>query len=355
MSYVWDETEDDPFAKGKYDVRTVMLEGLASDYLTALNKLMPDFFQDTTATSQLMAYQFNDPCYYLQIDLNLTNHPALTSLTAGGKSTKPVSMPLRQTKSAAATATRPTPPPKRVTTEVEPSFPVPPHLDNAARAIRKHPLKVVNPPPNQHPIQPLPKFAKLISYPRPPLTSPTPDDPAPSPVLNYFFWSADVPGTPDNPGAIPMRADNVSQDIIFSIRIIDHADNFNLTSISITIPMGAPITKPSQNPGPLTQAYTGPGATMLSNLRFNPLVSNDTDTNSLVITLIPRSLQGFVELARQTELSFMLSSVVVNYSPKGPATVFVSPTISEIYTSQTQCPQQIPAPLMTLTMPSSKK
>jgi hypothetical protein len=126
-----------------------------------------------------------------------------------------------------------------------------------------------------------------------------------------------------------MHADNVPQDIIFSIRIINHADNFNLTSISITIPMGVPITSPSQNPGPLTQAYTGPGATMLSNLRFNPLVSNDTDTNSLVITLIPRSLQGFVELASQTELNFMLSSVVVNYSPNGPATVFVRPTISE--------------------------
>jgi hypothetical protein len=162
-----------------------MLEGLASDYLTALNNMMPDFFKDKTATSQLMAYQFNDPCYYLQIDLNLTNYPTLSSLTAGGKSTKPVSMPLRETKSA--TATGPTPPPKRVITEVEPSYPVPPLLDNEARAIRKHPLKVVNPPPNQHPIQRLPKFAKLIPSPRPPLTSPTPDDPAGSPVLNYFF------------------------------------------------------------------------------------------------------------------------------------------------------------------------
>jgi hypothetical protein len=145
-----------------------------------------------------------------------------------------------------------------------------------------------------------------------------------------------------------MRADNVPQDIIFSIRILANTFSYNLLYIQIVIPLGAPLQHFQDNPGPLAEQYTGSGASMLSNLRFNPLVNISDDHNTLIIRLMPRTRKQFVLLSQQHELSFMLNSVVVNASPDSVPFVNVVPEIVEVYQDYSQAPQQDPVPMMVL-------
>ncbi|EXJ83693.1 hypothetical protein A1O1_07317 [Capronia coronata CBS 617.96] len=342
LSYIWDQV-DKPTQK-TYEVRRLLLDNLAPDVRTTLHTMMPNnWFSDDVATSALMANQLNNPAWSLEIDLS--TKAVLSHFSASTENEqKPRVLPLCPAK---------TPPPvsSRIRqSEPKLSFTVPAHLDSRARAIRHTPLPVTHPPPHHRMTDILPPDFKFAV----PNVGDVPEDPAKKPVLNYFFWSADVPGTPANPGQVPMRADMVPQDIIFSIRILRNTFNYHLLSIQITIPLGKPLQNFADNPGPLTKHYTGPGETMLSNLRFNPLLNISDDRNTLVIRLLPRSTKGFVLLSQQKELSFMSSGVAVDCSPDTVPYVNVRPDIVEVYQGYTQPPQQDPLPLMVLGHPAAK-
>jgi hypothetical protein len=123
----------------------------------------------------------------------------------------------------------------------------------------------------------------------------------------------------------------IAQDIIFSVRLQSFNETWQLQRITLSIPLGDPSTEGGV-PGPLTALpYTGPGASMLSNLRFNPLVSYSTDQSSLLITLSPRSMKGWVWIKECPELSFMLGAVNANVSDPSVGPVSVVPTVTEYY------------------------
>ena len=99
------------------------------------------------------------------------------------------------------------------------------------------------------------------------------------------------------------------QDLIFSI-IIDHKSvaDFHLHELQILIRLGS-MTGPRKT---LALKYDGPGARMLSNLRFNVIPVTGDDGN-LLIRLLPRSTLGQgVPMTLFTDVSFVLNGVVVN-------------------------------------------
>jgi hypothetical protein len=68
LSYVWDQFGER--TQKTYEVRRLLLDNLAPDVLTSLNALMSNkWFSDDVATSALMANQFNNPAWSLEIDL----------------------------------------------------------------------------------------------------------------------------------------------------------------------------------------------------------------------------------------------------------------------------------------------
>ncbi|KAG2411494.1 hypothetical protein HFD88_009049 [Aspergillus terreus] len=144
------------------------------------------------------------------------------------------------------------------------------------------------------------------------------------PSLTYTISSmAKPPGSPST--SIPML--DISQDLIFGIQLdLQTAQDWKLRWIEVSIPMGL-ISRDPAEPKPLMKTYTGQGATMLSNMRFNALVYRDTKT--LTIKLLPRSLKGFVPAITCPELSFMLYEVHVTKFPQ-PTNIPV--TIKEQYT-----------------------
>ncbi|KAE8377957.1 hypothetical protein BDV26DRAFT_292688 [Aspergillus bertholletiae] len=133
------------------------------------------------------------------------------------------------------------------------------------------------------------------------------------PRLRYRIRSTDSPHT----GTITSL--RVLQDLIFNIYMEDGWDlDLRLQYIRFTIPLRDPSTSDELA---LMKNYTGPGAYMLSNVRFNPLVTlieNDEGVNTeLVINLMPRAVgrnarPPDVNLINCTELSFILSGVMIN-------------------------------------------
>ncbi|KAF8443356.1 hypothetical protein BGX38DRAFT_1272004 [Terfezia claveryi] len=98
-------------------------------------------------------------------------------------------------------------------------------------------------------------------------------------------------------------------DLIFSIQIDpDSIYDFNLYELQIEIRLG-PMGGQRKT---LARNYDGPGARMLSNLRFNVIPVTSEDGN-LLIRLLPRSTrEAGVPLTMVKELSFVLNGVVVN-------------------------------------------
>jgi hypothetical protein len=120
---------------------------------------------------------------------------------------------------------------------------------------------------------------------------------------------------------------NVPLDIIFHFwPIAKQVEGLELNVVNIKIPMGTKNTD-------LLKSYDtefGPGSRMLSNLRFNPLLSTVTETNQqtgvkqdyLVVSLVPRSITRLVPLERNPDVSFVLNQATPNGVP-GTATCIV--------------------------------
>ncbi|CRG85971.1 hypothetical protein PISL3812_02974 [Talaromyces islandicus] len=116
----------------------------------------------------------------------------------------------------------------------------------------------------------------------------------------FIYKISPVGQTSDSP--TPMAG--APQDLVFSIVYESAAQDFRTEYLEIRIKM-----KPPKQP---FSHYTGPGPTMLSNLRFNALARPSSNREYMVLTLKPRSINGYVAAKKLKELSFLLSTVLVS-------------------------------------------
>ncbi|KAJ1323715.1 hypothetical protein MN608_10960 [Microdochium nivale] len=105
---------------------------------------------------------------------------------------------------------------------------------------------------------------------------------------------------------------NLDQDLVFSISMSQNShSSYQLREFSLLIPLGR-ANDPGQNY--LLADYDGPGAAMLSNLRFNVLVSfpDQQGVKYMMLRLLPRSSKGWIYVRDVREVSFILSLARVN-------------------------------------------
>lgn len=116
---------------------------------------------------------------------------------------------------------------------------------------------------------------------------------------------------------------HLAQDLVFSVNVSNNNSDYELIEFDISILLG-PTTGGTNY---VLEEYDGPGASMLSNLRFNVLVSTtrvDND-NYLLLRLVPRSSKGWVSIRNVQELGCLLSLAKVNeYDDTRLARVYTS-------------------------------
>jgi hypothetical protein len=130
-----------------------------------------------------------------------------------------------------------------------------------------------------------------------------------------------LPVFPQNPSA------NIPLDIIFAfVPIPKQVQGLQLNVVKVQIPMG-------NKPTDLLKSYDtefGPGARMLSNLRFNPILSTYSQVSQqtglkqdyLIVSLVPRSTTQLVPLDHNPDVSFVLNQATLNGVP-GLATCII--------------------------------
>jgi hypothetical protein len=106
--------------------------------------------------------------------------------------------------------------------------------------------------------------------------------------------------------------DNLEQDLVFSVLVQNNElSSYYLIEFDIAIELG-----PEEDSEYIMETYTGPGARMLSNLRFNVLTSFTTmprtGNKCLLLRLVPRSSQGSILIEHVHEMSFMLTLAKLN-------------------------------------------
>ncbi|KAF5676664.1 hypothetical protein FCIRC_6959 [Fusarium circinatum] len=106
--------------------------------------------------------------------------------------------------------------------------------------------------------------------------------------------------------------DCLPQDIVFSVLVSRNKySSYQLTEFDIAIELGK-----SADNNCIMETYAGPGARMLSNLRFNVLMSFTTmpvtEKKCLLLRLIPRSHKGWIRMQDVHEMSFMLTLAQLN-------------------------------------------
>ncbi|KAF5964503.1 hypothetical protein FCOIX_13391 [Fusarium coicis] len=154
-----------------------------------------------------------------------------------------------------------------------------------------------------------------------------PEDPeAPRPQLRMIFAGED-PNDLGRPAAPPRYScdvyslqqdciiqdeNNLEQDLVFSVLVKNNEySNYFLIEFDIALELGA-----EEDAKYLMETYTGPGARMLSNLRFNVLTSFTkmpvTGRKCLLLRLVPRNSEGEIRIDRVQEMSFMLTLAKLN-------------------------------------------
>ncbi|KAI0409852.1 hypothetical protein F4802DRAFT_4033 [Xylaria palmicola] len=113
---------------------------------------------------------------------------------------------------------------------------------------------------------------------------------------------------------------NLAQDLIFSVVLHqDEVSQYRLIEVDIEIDLGD-LTSGGTDPQPhfFMRTYAGPGAHMLTNLRFNVLLTTPGDQGGSVlrVRLLPRSSKGWVFSTAVNELSFLLGLADINAPTK---------------------------------------
>lgn len=130
-----------------------------------------------------------------------------------------------------------------------------------------------------------------------------------APSRPSFFYRV---SSTDDPTTTTITATRLEQDLIFRINLEPYtAGTYELKSMVIKLPFGEPTTKPPV----LMSSYKGSGAEMISNLRFNVMVdtiTKDGKATGIDLRMVPRSRRGFVPVTSCSELSFILSGVLLS-------------------------------------------
>lgn len=294
------------------EVRTLLFPAWAEDVFQyvkeGMAKVNPDYFKDDMAGSALVGLQLNNPLY--ELDILLKQRSELKSLRPADPSQKtartlmmlqprikkivkvaPEVVAVRKVKEQPVYLI---PPPDKRVRLTQLSLRAPPPHHRSLRAphppITRTPPWLISHPPKPHPYN-YPTSSSLRQY--------RIDGPAHPPKFIYSVYPSDStePQVPTTKG--------LKQDLIFSVVLKSGWDSqYNLKEIALVIPRGPMGGAPN-----MITNYRGPGASMLSNLRFNVLIEfTDTTIN---LRLLPRSVSGLVPISDVREMSFMLSLVDV--------------------------------------------
>lgn len=299
-SQTWDPDHPDPNLPpvflwgGNAEIRTLLFPAWAQDVFDYIKKEMNEkvkegSFTDTIPSSALCGIQLNNPMWELQILLAKNKLGSLESITNAPRTLKLLD-PRVKTVVVAPVVER-----VKAVVEKTPSASLPP----SGERTRLMPLTDQTPPPH---------FRSL----RAPVPRPFGDGsggPANAPNIQYTVYPTN---STDN--EVPTMT-GLPLDLVFSIVMLDGwNDSFYLQEITLKVRIG-PMTDERHN---LIPNYRGPGATMLSNLRFNVLIEFTKDTMNLRV--LPRSQTGVVLVAGAREMSFVLSLATINRYEK-PVTV----------------------------------
>ncbi|RPA73816.1 hypothetical protein BJ508DRAFT_45177 [Ascobolus immersus RN42] len=300
---------------GKNDIRLLRLPYYAKYIFDTLMEKNKDtqLFVDTVPTSALLARQMTDPVYRLKIELgkskaletlkksflgtmeaDLSAAGLLTSLISSTVDKPDLAHPketdaldLQQLPSAASIGR--VAPPILVADNLVPHLPT---IPDVAYSTEESTIEIL-------PFKP--QSVALES------NIDRPAGPADFHVKIFSMSAADKPSS----SRIVWVGDGLEQDLIFAIRCENNNWDKQLVEFKICIPMG--ISGGLEKAKNLLEKYEGPGAAMLSNLRFNVLVqrlgSARAKNWTLELRVIPRTAQENkgVRVNKITELSFRLS------------------------------------------------
>ncbi|KAI2465287.1 hypothetical protein F4781DRAFT_409984 [Annulohypoxylon bovei var. microspora] len=325
-----DDDDDDDDLGPENDLRVLRLPRFADGQLATLQEKMgtfvdgeghdKKFFDDDTATSALLAMQLIDPIYYLQI--NLEGNAALKALqpSVAGEAESSPGTKLRKLQLVKHTV---------VPNLTQSSGNGNDDGDDGSEVIaqsshtiayRTKPASLTHVPSNAPHVRPMvtETLEQAMSSPHP-HGVPIPDlenlsttfdivqDPAGAPIFQCNVYTL-------QDRVVMLDKDGMKQDLVFSVIVANNElSDYQLMEFDIAVPLG-PTTDQTGNR--LMETYDGPGATMLSNLRFNVLTSfttiPDLGLRCLLLRLVPRSSKGYVGIEGVHELGFILSLAKIN-------------------------------------------
>ncbi|CVL11184.1 hypothetical protein FPRO06_10018 [Fusarium proliferatum] len=321
------------------DLRIIRLPAFADLQLDMLQHHMGSqegtgtaYFADDASTSALFAMQLNDPIYNLTINMaeRASSAQAIADLAApdmgdGSPELRTINMmEAVRVKKLSAPGTEVSTAPVENVSDDEDEYNDPSREDSFVRAedyvspldvlsnclsphVRAMPLHrgpSVSDPDN------IPTNAPRSEVePRPFKGKPPGSEPASAPRFLLRVSS----NLADNHSQVVLDRNNLPQDLIFSIVLKQSEINqYLLMEVTIDIALGSP----SDSTYALMSNYTGPGAHMLTNLRFNVIPTTFHDQNQdryyLRIRLLPRAEKGWVMAPAVPELSFLLGLASIN-------------------------------------------
>ncbi|KAK3396801.1 hypothetical protein B0T20DRAFT_508042 [Sordaria brevicollis] len=309
---------------GSNDVRLVLVEKLAADVHTTLLERMAklgdnnstfDWYNDTTATSAMMAYQLSSPSWQLQIGQMKANAftaaetKAMVERISGCLSYREASSP-SLARTLDANTLLPAKTPQSIPDNCRPAIQreaarLPPH---ALLRVRYLDSSISAAPPSS-PSQSLSSLSSWEDIPRATLSgSPIPDDSdsdgfeliprpriplpwEPTPVdprvgLPEFEYHV---STTRSPAVKKIPILEAKQDLIFSIVYSAKGEFFRLTKLTIDIPL---ISENGQGEMLENKVPADAHVHMVSNLRFNARMRYSDKDKNLQIEIKPRSQKG---------------------------------------------------------------
>lgn len=318
-------TTEPPIQVFDFDNRLLRLENFATQVFQNLQAHMPSGeFTDTVATAVMCGLQLNDPMYQLKIDF-------------GTQQTKEKLAPLQSSQIIGTTLQMLNRRNRSRMTEKyqihreilqlwnKPALETFPSATMQSGHDKHHSSRKRHPAPHFHKV-----YHRLQAQTSPQKPPPNPLQDAHKPKFKYAAYPLNAP-SPLQP--VPTLT-GIDQDLIFSVTLSEseRKGRLFLQELRVVIPIGA-----QENPlgrTNLTANYTGPGVSMLSNLRFNVLAEthpnfDNPQQQEMWLRLIPRSTKTFIPIQKVTEASFLWSLVEIN--PYTEEDLFVSCIVEEHY------------------------
>ncbi|KAK7999628.1 hypothetical protein PG990_012228 [Apiospora arundinis] len=316
--FIWDSEP----GSGKSDLRILRLPHFAEVQLKTLQDRMgtygdgnnkKPYFQEDAATSALLAMQLNDPIYQLSIDLKgHRNTVAVASLGPPGDDSRSEIRTLNQLEPSQV---------KRLTFDKEIGHESSSEDENGSETDVEHDATFERHASyRSHSAGHLRHLAPHVRA----ITATTLDDsdllaaetqsdPAAAPQYDIQIGSNSV----DNWGTIQLDEWNLPQDIIFSILVKRNDTNqYKLVELDIEIALGPAKDSGGNDRNFLMPSYSGPGAHMLTNLRFNVLpMLIEGDQTLFRLRVLPRAARGWIDASTISEVSFLLGLACINAPP----------------------------------------